>query len=103
MFIVDKIKEYFGLLDDIAVDFLKDIKSLRYQLVLWAFVLNGYVLYLIQTGKADYKLAAVSIALLTAVYAFFFTSKSKQAEIERADLSSSIGEDPMTERDPDAL
>jgi len=72
------------LVDDIVIDTLVDLKSLRYQLIIWAFILNFATLYLVYIGKADYKLAAVAMGLLTAVYAFFFHSKSRQAEIEAA-------------------
>lgn len=99
--IAAKIWQYLSLVDDIAVDFLTDLKSLRYQLVIWAFVLNFIVLYLIFLGKADYKLAAVSIALLTAVYAFFFASKHNEAVMNNNMPASE--EDPKTERDPDEI
>ena len=97
----EKIKQYVSLLDDIVVDFLTDIKSLRYQLVFWAFVLNGYVLHLIEMGKADYKLAAVSIALLTAVYAFFFAAKHNEAVMNNAKKAED--DEPKVERDPEDL
>jgi len=90
--IKEVIKKYFGLIDDIAVDFLTDLKSLRYQLIIWAYALNGFVLYLIYLGKADYKLAGISIALLTAVYTFFFASRHVQAQREYEDKKNSDGE-----------
>ncbi len=102
-FIFEKIKQYLGLIDDVVVDFLTDIKSLRYQLVIWAFILNGVVLYLIFLNKADYKLAAVSIALLTAVYAFFFASKHNEAVMRNNSPISVDDEPPVDERDPDKI
>jgi len=103
-FIYLKIKQYLGLFDDIIVDTLTDLKSLRYQLVIWAFVLNFYVLYLISEGKADYKLATVSIALLTAVYAFFFHSKNKQAVLESEAAPTEVSGDPdVSDKDPDNI
>ena len=69
------IKKYAGLVDDIFVDFLSDLKSLRYQLILWAYIFNFAILYLVFIGKTDYKLSGIGIALLTAVYTFFFASK----------------------------
>jgi len=74
------IKKYSKLVDDIFVDFLEDIKSLRYQLVIWAFVLNFYVLKLVSEGKADYKLAGITVGLLTIVYTLFFSSKHAEAQ-----------------------
>lgn len=101
--IASKIWQYLSLIDDIAVDFLTDLKSLRYQLVIWAFVVNFIVLYLIFLGKADYKLAAVSIALLTAVYGFFFVSKHNEAVMNAAAPTSVNDEAPVDERDPDKI
>lgn len=102
--VFDKIKQYFGLLDDILVDTLSDLKSLRYQLVIWAFILNFATLYLVYLGKADYKLAAVSMGLLTAVYAFFFHSKSKQADIEaNAAPIEKSGDPDAADKDPDNI
>jgi hypothetical protein len=97
-----KLGQYISLLDDIIVDTLTDFKSLRYQLVIWAYILNFSVLGLVYLGKADYKLAGVSIALLTAVYHFFFKSKEKQALLENA-VSETDAEPPVDDRDPDKL
>ena len=100
----EKIIQYFGLLDDIVVDTLTDLKSLRYQLVIWAFVLNFVVLYLVYLGKSDYKLAAVSMALLTAVYAFFFHSKNKEAEMNSNSAPVEVLGDPdLSDKDPDNI
>jgi len=71
-------KKYLKLLDDIIVDFLTDCKSLRYQLIILALCLN---IYFFKHGASD-GVMITSLALLTAVYAFFFASKAKQAEIE---------------------
>jgi len=76
------LKHYFKLINDIICDFLTDIKSLRYQLILLAYAFNAVILYLIYLGKADYKLSAVAIALLTVVYGLYFQSKHHQAEAE---------------------
>ena len=94
MFIVDKIKEYFGLLDDIAVDFLKDIKSLRYQLILLVFAFNVYII--IKTPEN----IKFGIGLLTAVYAFYFASKHFEHH-SKAETIESL--DPPTRLDPDDL
>jgi len=101
--ILNKIKQYAGLIDDIIVDYITDLKSQRQQLVIWAFILNFIVLYLVYLGKADYKLSATCIGLLTVVYAFFFASKSKQAEIENNSQVTVDDEPPASPRDPDAI
>jgi uncharacterized membrane protein len=102
--VFNKAWQYIGLVDDIVIDTLKDLKSLRYQLVLAAYILNFYVLHLIYIGKADYKLATVSICLLTAVYAFFFHSKAKQAEIEaNAAPTEADGDPDSSDKDPDNI
>ena len=72
------IKKYAKLVDDVFVDFLTDLKSLRYQLVIWAFILNFYVLNLVKDGKADYKLAGITVGLLTIVYTLYFASKHQE-------------------------
>ena len=76
------LKKYIGLLDAIVVDFLTDLKSLRYQLIIWAYIFNFVILYLVFIGKADYKLSGIGIALLTAVYTFFFASKHNEAMLK---------------------
>jgi hypothetical protein len=76
------IKKYSKLVDDIFVDFLQDMKSLRYQLVIWAFILNFYVLTLVADGKADYKLAGITVGLLTIVYTLYFASKHNEAHMK---------------------
>jgi len=101
--IANKIDTYLGLMDDILVDFLSDIKSLRYQLIIWAYAFNAYVLYLITTGKADYKLAAASIALLTMVYGMYFASKKHETEINSQSNANGIGDPESESRDPDAI
>lgn len=101
-FLFLKIKEYAGLFNDIIVDFLTDIKSLRYQLILWAYAFNFYILKMISEGKADYKLAMASIGLLTIVYGMYFQSKAKQAEMENN--VTSVNDEPLVnERDPDKI
>lgn len=100
MIITDKIKQYFGLLDDIVTDFLGDLKSLRYQLIIWAFAFNLYILKIIIDGKADYKLAIAGIGLLSLVYGMYFQSKHHEAEMNNACPAEK--DDPKTERDPDA-
>ncbi len=68
--------KYIKLIDDIIVDFLKDLKSLRYQLILMAYIFNFYIL------KHHPESISWSIGLLTAVYAFYYTSKYHQAIME---------------------
>lgn len=75
--------KYLQLLEDILIDCLKDLKSLRVWLILWAYIFNGVILYLVYAGKADYKLSGIGIGLLTIVYTFFFASKNSQAQMEK--------------------
>ena len=74
--------KYLSLIDDVITDFLKDMKSLRVWLIIWAYVFNFIILYLVYAGKADYKLSGIGIALLTAVYTYMFASKHAQAQNE---------------------
>lgn len=102
-FIFAKIKQYLGLIDDILVDYLADLKSQRQQLIIWAFIMNFVVLYLVYLGKADYKLAATSIGLLTVVYGFFFVSKHNEAVMKNNNPVSVDDEPPADDRDPDKV
>lgn len=101
--IFEKIKQYIGLVDDIIVDFFGDLKSLRYQLILWAYGFNIYILSLIHDGKADYKLAVAGIGLLTLVYGMYFQSKAKQAEMEKSAPTAVDDEPPADDRDPEKV
>lgn len=65
------------LVDTIITDFLKDIKSLRYQLILAAFAFN---IYLVKHSSAAVQIAG--IGLLTAVYSMYFYSRHQQAKNE---------------------
>ncbi len=94
------VEKYLNLIDDIVTDFLTDIKSLRYQLILWAFGFNLYILNLISQNKADYKLAVAGIGLLTLVYGMYFQSKKHQAEMEAKQTAEE--DEPSVERDPEA-
>ncbi len=78
---LDSLKRYAKLIDDIAVDCLRDLKSLRVWLVLWAYIFNGAILYLVGFKGVDYKLAGIGIALLTACYTYFFASKHQEAKM----------------------
>ena len=94
------IKKYLSLTDDIVTDFLSDLKSLRYQLIIWAYAFNIYILKLIYDGKADYKLAVAGIGLLTLVYGMYFQSKQHQAVMEANKAPEN--DDVAVDRDPDA-
>jgi hypothetical protein len=87
--------KYVILLDDILVDFLKDIKSLRYQLVLGAFGLNLYLF----NNNAPASVMITALGLLTLVYGLYFQSKRHQAELEAKQAAEDM--DPSTERNPD--
>ena len=97
---LNTIKKYLSLVDDILVDFLMDIKSLRYQLIILAFFFNIYILKLISENRADYKLAVAGIGLLTLVYGMYFQSKKHQSQLEASMASKS--EEPPIDRDPEA-
>ena len=102
--IANKITMYFGLIDDIFIDFLTDLKSLRYQLLLWAWIFNGFVLYAIMFKSLDWKAMTASLGMLTIVYGFYFQSKQKQAEIENGQITSAGESDPPNaDRDPDHI
>ncbi len=81
---------YLQLLEDILIDCLKDLKSLRVWLILWAYIFNGVILYLVYLNKADYKLSGIGIGLLTIVYTFFFASKNSQAKMEASKQDDQI-------------
>ncbi len=85
---------YLQLLDDIVVDFLKDIKSLRYQLVLGAFVYNIWLF----KHSADVAVQLAAIGLLTLVYGMYFQSKRHQAEMQAKQKGEQ--NDPPIEREP---
>lgn len=84
--IKELIKKYFSLVDDIVVDFLTDIKSLRYQLVLAGFAFNIYLF--VHGASVNVMLAA--IGLLTAVYTMYFASKHHQAQMENQTKKNSV-------------
>lgn len=92
---VNWIKNKFKLIDNIIDDFLGDVKSLRYQLIIMAFIFN---FYLFIHSASDIVMCA-AIGLLTAVFAFFFASKSKQAEMENTIINTNT--DPPVDRTPD--
>lgn len=89
-------EKYLRLIDDIIIDFLTDIKSLRYQLVLGAFAL---VVYLFKHG-ADVLVQTTSLGLLTLVYGLYFQSKKHQAEME-AQKAPEVDDVKNTNRNPD--
>ncbi len=70
------------MIDDIIVSFLKDLKSLRYWLIIFGFIFNFYVLGLVAAGKVHYSVSITSIGLLTMIYTFFYASKNAQATKE---------------------
>ena len=90
------IEKYLSLIDDIFTDFLGDIKSLRYQLVLGAFAFNIYLF----THGADVKVQMAALGLLSIVYGLYFQSKKHQAELESKQSDSDT--DITVERDPEA-
>jgi len=90
---ITEFRKYAKLIDDIIVDFLTDIKSLRYQLVLAGFALN---IYFFKHG-ADTKIMLASVGLLTAIYAMYFASKHHQAVMENQNKSQDDADDVSTD------
>lgn len=100
LYLYNKVKQYLGLADDILVDFLSDIKSLRYQLVLAGFAFNVYLF----SHGADKTVMLGAIGLLTSVYAMYFYSKHKQAQMESNAAPTEVDGDPdSVNRDPDNI
>lgn len=73
---------YKQIIEKITKDLLTDLASLRVWLVIVAYLFNFVVLYLVGFKHVDYKLAGISIALLTAVYTYWFASKHAQCQFE---------------------
>ena len=94
-FIWRKVVEYGSGIDNLAQDFMGDLKSFRVQLVYAAYAFNAYIIY-----KSPEQLK-YGIALLTVVYGFYFASKVIEHKVPNADNESS-GE-PNTDRDPDSI
>jgi hypothetical protein len=78
---------YKQIIEKITKDLLTDLASLRVWLVIAAYLFNFLTLYLVGWHGVDYKLAGISIALLTAVYTFFFASKHAEAQAKNAAAS----------------
>jgi len=93
--------KYVTILDKILTDLLTDLSSLRVWLIFFGFIFNIYVLWLVAFYNVHYSVSIASVALLTAIYTFFFASKNKQAEIENG--ISVISQDPPTTKDPDGV
>lgn len=64
----------FYLLNDILVDFLRDLKSLRFQLIIAAYLFN---IFLVNKGVGE-NVQLAGIGLLSLVYTFFFYSKHQE-------------------------
>jgi hypothetical protein len=102
--ILEKIKQYLGLIDDIIVDFLGDLKSLRYWLIVSAWVFNFYIAYAVVKNGLDWKVLTVSGGFLSVVYAFFFSSKAKEAEMNNIQPNIvEVRKDMDIKRDPDDI
>jgi hypothetical protein len=94
-----KLLVYLSLIDDIIVDFLGDLKSLRYWLVIMAWIFNFYIAYAVIHNGLDWKALTVSGGFLTIVYTFWFTSKHNEAML--ASQLPASEDDPKVDRDPD--
>jgi len=95
--------EFKEIVEKIAKDLLTDLSSLRVWLILAAYAFNGFVLYLVGWHGVDYKLAGISIGLLTAVYMFFFASKSSEAAMKSNAVQNVDDEPPSDDRDPEKV
>lgn len=87
------IKKKLSLIDDIIVDQLRDLKSLRYLLVLGGFALNIWIIKQIVCCGLHYSISIAAIGLLTAVYTMYFASKHNQAQMENKRGTSASEED----------
>jgi hypothetical protein len=97
--IFSKLLVYLSLIDDVIVDFLGDLKSLRYWLVIMAWIFNFYIAYAVINNGLDWKALTVSGGFLTIVYTFWFSSKHNEAMMN-SQLPISE-DDPKIPRDPD--
>ena len=88
------VKSKVKLMDDIIVDQLKDLKSLRYLLVLAGFAFNIWVITQVVCCQLHYSVSIASIGLLTAIYTMYFASKHNQAQLEHKGQSSQAEEEP---------
>ena len=95
--------QYKEIIEKITKDLLTDLASLRVWLILAAYAFNGVVLYMVGWRGVDYKLAGISVGLLTAVYMFFFASKHTEAVINSNAVSTVDDEPPADDRDPDKV
>jgi uncharacterized membrane protein len=86
-------KHKFKLIDNILNDWLGDLKSLRVVLILFAYAWNVFVIWMCVSHGLDYKVSITSIGLLSAIYLFFYASKSQQATIENQQASNDTSED----------
>ena len=87
------LKHKFRLINDVLNDFLGDLKSLRFQLIIMAYVFN---FYLIKHSPDNLKWG---IGLLTAVYGFYFISKFQQYSNPTATNAEPIN----SNRNPDEI
>lgn len=65
-------------LKEILLNIIEDLRSLRLQLLIMAYVYNFFVLYLVAWKNVNYLLSVTSIGLLTCCYAFWFASKHQE-------------------------
>lgn len=91
--------KYIAIIEKVSKDILIDLGSLRVQLIIAAYIFNFAVLYLVGWKGVDYKLAGISISMLTAIYAFFFASKSQQAQMEHSTNYPTSSVDPDEVKD----
>ncbi len=84
------------LIDNIINNLLKDLSSLRFQLVLLAVALNIWIIKQIVCCGLNYSVGITSLGLLATAFAYFFHSKGEQAKMENQTVST------LSERDPDA-
>jgi hypothetical protein len=90
--------KYLKLINDIIIDQLVDLKSLRYLLVIAGFVFNIWIINLVAFHNLHYSIAITSIGLLSLIFTYFFASKNKQAEMENQ-IKIANGDPPTNRED----
>ena len=102
--VFSKIGYYLGLIDDVLVDFLGDIKSFRVQLVYMGYLFNAVALWAVIYKGLDWKILTVTFGTQTIIYGFYFSSHRHQAELAaNAAPEEAEGDPDAGEKDPDKI
>ena len=86
---IEWLEHKLKLIDNILNDFLVDLKSLRFQLVIVAICMN---IYFFRHGATD-MVMSVALGLLTIIFTYWFASKHKENEYRNKETLKS-GVDP---------